>query len=80
MSLSFTNLCFLASDAAICVFSNVELDVGPPVVPGDELLGLVTAWVSSGDGIMVCSDDIFAKLFVFRDIEAFLPFDHGVGG
>ena len=75
MSFALANLCFLASDAAVCVFSNVRLDVGPPVVSGDQLLGLIATWMSCGNGIMVSSNNIFAKFFVFGDIDAFLPLD-----
>ena len=80
MSLSFANLRFLASNATVCVFSDIRLDVWPPIIPSDEFLGLVTAWVSGGDGVMVCSDDIFAKFFVFGDVELFLPSDCGMRG
>ena len=75
MCLALTNLCFLASNTAICVLPDVGLDVRPPIVSSDEFLHLVPSWMSRGDGVMMRSDDVFSKFFVFWDIDAFLPFD-----
>ena len=72
------NLCFLASNTTICVFSDVRLDIGPPIISGNEFLGFVTTWVSGGDGIVMCPNDVFAKFFVFGDVESFLPFDRSM--
>ena len=78
MGLAFTNLSFLASNATVGIFSDIGLDIRPPVVSGDEFLSFVAAWMASSDGVVVRSNDIFTKLLVFRDVEAFLPFDRGV--
>ena len=72
------DFCLLASDAAVRVLLDVGLDVGPPIVPGDQFLGFITTWMSGGDSIVMCSDNIFTKFLVFGDVESLLPFDCGM--
>ena len=80
MDLSLANLGLLTLNAAISVLSYVGLDVWPPVVSGDELLGFVATWVSCCDSIMMGSNDVLMKLLIFGDINLFLPFDQAVRG
>ena len=78
MGLAFTYLRFLALNTTVRVLSDVRLDIRPPVVSGDEFLSFVAAWMSGSDGVVMRSNDVFAKLFVSGDVEAFLPFDRGM--
>ena len=75
MGLAFTNLSFLASNATVSIFPDVGLDIRPPVVSGDEFLSFVVTGMARGDGVMMCSNDIFTKPLVSWDVESFLPFD-----
>ena len=75
MGLAFTNLSFLASNATVGIFPDIGLDIGPPVVSGDEFLGFIATWVSCCDSIMMGLNDIFMKCFAFGNVDSFLPFD-----
>jgi hypothetical protein len=55
------NSSLLAGFASVNVLSNVGLYVGPPVFSGDEFVGFVTSWMSSGNGVVMKSNDIFAQ-------------------
>ena len=55
---SFFRFGFLTMSASICILLDVRLDVRPPVIPGDEFLGFIVAWVSCCDSVMMGSDDI----------------------
>ena len=75
MNFAFTCPGFLTTYTPVGVFLYIRLDVRPPVVPGDEFLGFIAAWVSSCYTIVMGSYDVFVKSLVSWDIESFLPLD-----
>src|ERR1700720_2870477 len=63
----------LACLTAIYIFSDIRLDVRPPVVPCYQLLGLVLPWMSCCDAIMVLPYDILSQLLVLWSINPVTP-------
>jgi len=63
------HLCSLAHFAPINVLPDVQLDVRPPVVARDKLLGLVPPRMSRSHTVMVFPNDIFLKMLVLWDVD-----------
>ena len=76
MDFPFSHFCLLAGLASFYISSDVRLDVWPPVVPGDQFLGLVLSRVSSGFLVMVGSNDVSSQCPIFWHIDSVFPGYH----
>jgi len=68
----------LESLTSVNIFSDIMLNLGPPVIAGDKFCSLVTARVSSKGRVVVFADDVFSELGMNGNIDAFLESDKPV--
>jgi len=68
----------LARLASIDILLDVMLNLGPPVIAGDEFCSFVAARMSSKGGVVVFADDVFSKFGMNRNIDAFTEGDKSV--
>jgi hypothetical protein len=68
----------LACLASFDMFSNIMLNLRPPVVAGDEFCSFVVPWMSSEGGIMIFVDNVFSKFGMNGNINMFAKGDKAV--
>ncbi|KAI0310521.1 hypothetical protein OF83DRAFT_1288080 [Amylostereum chailletii] len=73
-----SNLSMLAGLASFDIFPDIVSDGRPPVVARDEVMGLVSSWITDKRAIMMGLDEVCTESFVSWDIESVLPGDHSV--
>src|ERR1700722_6502779 len=70
--------CSLAWFTHVDISPNGALDTWPPVVSGNEFLGLVSSRMSSNDRIMGFTDNILTKFLIVRNVYLFFVCDNSI--